>query len=328
MVATGTISNDRLPSLNGKVWISGGAGYLAKAIYTRAQTEKWDCRFTCYSRDEAKQWYIKNQFGDLVDCVLGDIRDEDATLLAVQGHDVVIHAAAIKFIPEAEFNVAETIKTNIEGSMNVLWASWLANVKKVIAISTDKACLPVNSYGMTKALMERMVGEASRWSDDTKFAAVRYGNVVGSTGSIIPVFRKQLAERGRVTVTNKDMTRFWISPDDAVDLILLALAQCEELSGRVFAPRCGAMRIGHLADLIAAGAPIDIIGVRPGEKEHEDLVHYKETTRVDVLGDYFVIHPPTMLGDNASGWTYSSHNPSHWITPEEMSVMITEAKKL
>lgn len=325
MALSGTIATDRLSSLTGEIFITGGAGFLGASIVARAQREHWDCHITAFSRDEEKQWHLKDRFGSLVTCVIGDIRDDEALLLSLRGKDTVIHAGAIKFVPEAEFNVVETIKTNVEGSMNVFLTSWLSEIKKVIAISTDKACLPVNTYGMTKALMERMVGEAALWSDETQFSAVRYGNVVGSTGSIIPVFKKQLAEKGRVTVTNELMTRFWISANEAIDLILLAANQMEQFPGCIFIPRCGAMKIGTLANLIAKGAPIDIIGARPGEKEHEDLVHYKESTRANLLGDYFVLHPSTTKMEETKGLTYSSHSPANWITEDEMSVMIQEA---
>ena len=326
MPLSGTIAADRLISLSGKVLITGGAGYLGRAILQRAQIEGWSCKIGILSRDEEKQWQISSRYGDRVRCILGDVRDKEALLYKIQSYDIIIHAAAIKFIPEAESNVLETIKTNLQGSLNVAWAAARAGVQQVIGISTDKSCQPVNTYGMTKALMERAFSEACSWGN-TAFTLVRYGNVVGSTGSIVPIFRQQLAQQGRVTVTDERMTRFWISPDDAVDLILLALAQGEKLPGRIFAPRCGAMSIGDLAQIIAAGAPIDIIGIRPGEKMHEDLIHYQEASRSELLADYFMVHPATYKGQ-AKPWTYSSHSPAFWIQPDEMRKMIKEAEKI
>src|SRR3990167_4972035 len=260
----GTIAHDRLPGLIGKVFISGGTGFLGRAILRRAEKEHWDCQITAMSRDEEKLWKAKDRFGKLVNCVLGDVRDQHNLNIAMRGHETVIHAAAIKFIPEAEANVFETVKTNVDGSRNVLRAAVRVGVKTVVAISTDKAALPANTYGMTKALMERMFAEANAWNG-TRFVAVRYGNVVGSTGSIIPIFKYQLAKNGRLRLTDERMTRFWISVDEAIDLILLAAARAQELPGRVFVPRCSAMTVKDIARMIAAGAPIDVTGIRPGE---------------------------------------------------------------
>src|SRR3990172_11612508 len=278
----GTIAHDRLSTLSGNTFVSGGAGYLGRAILRRAQREQWPCTFTLYSRDEERLWNAKDRFGKLVNCVLGDVRDQHNLNIAMRGHKNVIHAAAIKFIPEAEANVFETVKTNVDGSRNVMRAAVRAGVERVVAISTDKAALPANTYGMTKVLMERMFAEANAWGN-TRFVAVRYGNVVGSTGSIIPIFKHQKEKYGRVKVTDENMTRFWLSADEAIDLILLALARAEELPGRIFVPRCGAMYIKDLAQLLAGGCPIDVIGIRPGEKLHEDLVNYQESPRVDLL---------------------------------------------
>lgn len=322
----GTIAHDRLPGLIGKVFISGGTGFLGRAILRRAEKEHWDCQITAMSRDEEKLWKAKDRFGKLVNCVLGDVRDQHNLNIAMRGHETVIHAAAIKFIPEAEANVFETVKTNVDGSRNVMRAAVRAGVERVVAISTDKAALPANTYGMTKALMERMFAEANAWGN-TRFVAVRYGNVVGSTGSIIPIFKHQKEKYGRVKITDENMTRFWLSADEAIDLILLALAKAEELPGRIFVPRCGAMYIKDLAQLLADGVPIDVIGIRPGEKLHEDLVNYQESPRVDLLADYFVIHPAMHAAEGGS-WTYRSSSPAVWITLKEMSAMIKDAEDI
>ena len=321
----GTIAHDRLPHLSGRVLITGG-GFLCRSILHRAEREAWPCFFTVYSRDEEKLWKIKERFRDLVSCTLGDIRDQHNLTVAMRDHDFVIHTAAIKFIPEAEANVFETLKTNVDGSRNVLRATVRAGVKSVVAISTDKACIPVNTYGFTKALMERMFAEANSWNN-TRFSCVRYGNVVGSTGSIIPVFRHQIEKYGRIKVTDEKMTRFWISTDEAIDLILLAFARSEELPGRVFVPRCRAMYVMDLAKTIADDIPIDIIGIRPGEKLHESLIHYQESPRVDLLADYFVVHPATEKSEGKP-WTYISHSPSEWIYFEEMAKMIRDSEDI
>lgn len=338
-----------LPPLSGNVLITGGAGFLGRAIIRRAHREQWPCTFTVLSRDEEKQWRLQQQYGPSIRCVIGDIRDYHTLVTTMPGHDLVIHAAAIKFIPEAERNVVETQKVNIDGSRNVARAADWCHVPVCVGISTDKASLPANVYGATKMLMERFYAEANRWHGVTRYVTVRYGNVVGSTGSIVPVFQAQLAKSGRVQVTDDRMTRFWLSADEAVDVILLAVDKAKEHPGASFIPKCGAMRVIDLARLIAGDAPIDIVGIRPGEKLHEDLVNYQESSHTFDKGDYFIIRhqvdgrtprtqgsPPVPPGldecnqaaEGQSGWTYRSYCPSRWITPEEMSAMIEDAKTI
>lgn len=314
------------PHLEGKIFVTGGAGFLGRALIRRAQREKWPCSFTIYSRDEEKQWALQNKYGSHIRCYLGDVRDYQSLTSLMPGHDLVIHAAAIKFIPEAERNVWETIKVNIDGSRNIVRAAAYSNVPKVIAISTDKACQPTNVYGMSKAIMEKLVAESNRWREKTLFGCVRYGNVIGSTGSIIPVFKKQLERSKKLLVTDKEMTRFWLSADQAIDLIILAQRELPDMPGGVWVPRCGAMSIFGLAELIAEGAPIDIVGIRPGEKIHEDLIHHQESTRAEQRGDYFVLR--NTLLRKGEGWTYRSSNPSRWIPAEEMSKMIVDAENI
>jgi FlaA1/EpsC-like NDP-sugar epimerase len=318
-----TIYRDKLPHLAGQVFVTGGAGFLGRSLLRRAFEASWPCQFTVFGRDEEKLTQAKYRWPD-INIVIGDVRDYRHLLNAMRGHETVIHAAAIKFIPEAEHNVFETVKTNVEGSRNVANAAREIGVKQVIGISTDKACLPVNTYGMTKALMERMFAEANNWGS-TRFVIARYGNVVGSTGSIVPVFQRQLAETGHVKVTDPNMTRFWLSPDEAIDLILLALGQSKTYPGCVFVPRCPAMRIGDLAAALSNGVPSDIIGSRPGEKVHEDLIHSQESIRVLDRGDYFIVYPAVSANIQGRSWTYSSHTPAGWVTPEHMLKMIADA---
>lgn len=315
--------------LQGKWFVTGGSGFLARGIYRRAEHENWPCTFTCYSRDEEKQVKVAARYGDRVACILGDVRDLHHMSGHMWDHDGVIHTAAVKFVPEAERNVLECVKVNVGGSQNVIRVAGKERVPKVVGISTDKACQPVNVYGMTKGLMERAFAEANRFGTRTRLVTVRYGNVIGSTGSIIPMFQQQLAEKGRVTVTDPDMTRFWLSIDQAIDLILLAMEQAEERPGAVFIPKCRAMRIGDLADLLAGGAPVDVIGARPGEKMHEALIHFQESTRVEDMGDYYILEPVTTRQKaGQEGFTYSSQYPSAWVTPAEMAALIEDAKSL
>jgi len=309
-----------MAKLDGKILITGGAGFLGRGILRLAHQENWPCSFTVYSRDEHKHQELYRRWPD-VNCVLGDIRDRDRLEAVMTGHETVIHAAAMKYVPEGEQNVAEAIAVNLHGSETVATAAWRAGVDTVVGISTDKAVRPVNVYGATKMLDERLFSEASRWGR-TRFISVRYGNVVGSTGSVIPLFQRQLAEQGKVLLTDPLMTRFWLSIDEAVNLICWAIAELP--SGSVGIPKCGAMKMGDLAKAIAGDA-IEVVGARPGEKQHEELVQFEESGRIRERGDYFELLP---TGSPAEGeqWTYASHSPARWITVSEMQEMIIDAQ--
>ena len=317
--------------LQGKVLITGGAGFLGRAILRRAHRESWPCEFIVLSRDEEKQVKLKQRWPG-VNCVLGDVRDIDRLLETFKGQQTIIHAAALKYIPEAEKNVDETIAVNVEGSRNVARAAIRAGVETVVGISTDKAVLPVNAYGMSKALMERLYAQIDA-KFGTRFRVVRYGNVVGSTGSVIPLFQQQLKEAGQLTITDDRMTRFWLSAEEAVELIANTI-QPEPIRlphpayvGSVIVPKCASMRILDLALLIAKGAPIERIGIRPGEKLHERLIDYQESARAVDFGDLCYLYPPTEQGegDGKEPWSYSSQYPNRWITPDEMQAMIEDA---
>jgi UDP-N-acetylglucosamine 4,6-dehydratase len=316
--------------LKGNILITGGAGFLGRSILRRIDREGWPANVTIYSRDEHKQAEIKRRWPD-VRLVLGDIQNLDRLAAAAAGHDLIIHAAALKFIPEAEYNVFECIDVNVIGSRNVALAAMLANVPTVVGLSTDKAAAPLNTYGATKMLMERTFGEintiTTRGKSATRAVLVRYGNVVSSSGSVIPLFRHQLATLGHVEITDKRMTRFWLTMDQAIDLIAAAAGRAHEFPGGTFVYRCGAMRIADLARLVVEerdaaltlGAARDIgaietvdarireVGLRPGEKLHETLLLPQEAPRtlvpepwtdvldrpIEELGRYQVIMPPT-----------------------------------
>lgn len=317
--------------LRGKIFVTGGGGYLARAIYRRAERENWLAEFTCYSRHEDLQTRLHQRFPH-VRRILGDVRDRDRLAIAMAGHDIVIHAAALKRVPEAEENVCETVDINVQGSMNVAIAAHVAGVRTVIGISTDKACGPLNLYGASKMIMERIFGEANGWGD-TRFVVTRYGNVVGSTGSIVPIFADQLRRNGKVTVTDPDMTRFWLSPEDAVDLIRNCVLRADRLAGAILIPQPGAMRIGDLARLIAGEAPIEIIGPRPGEKKHEALISEYETSRARYTAGmpdhntWIVLYPPGEVrgATERPEYAYSSEAPDFWIEPADMLAMIEDA---
>jgi len=305
-----------------RVLITGGAGFLGRGILKRIYEGSLDWKPTIYSRHEDAQTQLRRRYPEVA-CVLGDIRDYDHLETAMVGHDVVIHAGALKRVPECEFAVTEAIAINIAGSLNVARAAYRAGIGTVISISTDKAVRPVNVYGATKMLGERLFAEAASWGGP-KFLSVRYGNVVGSTGSVIPLFQRQLAEQGKVLLTDPLMTRFWLSINEAVELICWAIAELP--SGSIGIPKCGAMKMGDLAMAIAGDA-VKVVGARPGEKQHEELVQFEESGRVRERGDYFELLP---TGSPAEGeqWTYASHSPAHWVTVAEMQKMIADAQSV
>lgn len=261
--------------------MTGGAGYLARALYARAEREGWDVQFTAFSRDDSKHVPLMRRFPS-VKCIRGDVAaDRDVLAAAMQGHDYVIHMAAVKYVDLAESNVFDTVRVNVDGSRNVIMAAISARVTRAVGISTDKACEPVSVYGMTKAVMERMLIEGDRMASRTEFAVCRYGNVVGSTGSVIPLFRDQLARNGEITLTAPGMTRFWMGVDEAVDCILATFV----------APRGATIipipRSMSLLDMVHAAVgddvPIRVTGLRPGEKVHEQLIGLAESVRARSL---------------------------------------------
>lgn len=319
--------------LEGNILITGGAGFLGRAILRRAERESWPARFTVYSRDETKQWELRHRYPD-VRCVLGDVaRDLERLVAVMQGHDTVIHAAAVKYIPEAEHNVFETIAVNVEGSRNVAMSARAAGVRTVIGVSTDKACGPLNVYGMTKGIMERLFSEADRMGS-TRFVNVRYGNVIGSTGSVVPIFRRQADEKGELRVTDSRMTRFWLSVDEAIDLIDWAASSASCEPGRTFIPMCPAMKIDDLAAAVwemaypGVAPVITYSGVRPGEKLHEALFNEQEAPRVQRDGQHgFIMAPATEPGSlSPAAMAYTSDHPKRWLTRDEAIALIRDAE--
>lgn len=268
--------------LRGKVLITGGAGFLGRGILRKAAREKWDTEFTIYSRDEFKQYLCRDKYPS-ASYVLGDIRDTERLALAMRGHDVVIHAAALKFVPEAEHNVNECVNINVGGTQSVVTAAREARVRTVVAISTDKAVEPINTYGFSKALAERIIYEASVQVPATKFVSCRYGNVIGSTGSVVPVFERQLAKNGYIKVTDPNMTRFWLGIDTAVTIVEAA---SELVTGSMLVHIPKASTIGAVANRLVEIAKPDfpeasvrVMGKRPGEKMHEKLLTASELSR-------------------------------------------------
>lgn len=321
--------------LKGRILITGGSGFLGRGILRRIRKEKWPAQVTVYSRDETKQFEVKRRFPE-ANFILGDVRDRDRLDAVMVGHDYVIHAGAVKYIPEAEQNVAETIAVNVDGSLAVARAAARAGVKTVVGVSTDKACSPQNTYGATKMLMERAFSEANTWSP-TRFVTVRYGNVVGSTGSVVPMFLRQIRETGEVRITDPRMTRFWLSIDDAIDLIdrSIQYETLEGVRGVTLVPSCPAMSLLDLAQacwkMSDKSGPVKVyeMGSRPGEKLAESLFNEQEAHLVGSGWDSgWVLYPTLWMNPiNPAGIDhYSSDSPLKWLSVEEMIAMIEDAK--
>lgn len=319
---------------SGKViLITGGTGSFGQAL-TRLllETERVSA-IRVLSRDEFKQSDMQRRFGDeRLRFLLGDVRDRDRLLRAFDGVDVVVHAAALKQVPAAEYNPFEAVKTNVLGAQNVVDAAIERNVARVMALSTDKAVSPVNLYGATKLCAEKLVVQANSYVGPvraTRLACVRYGNVVASRGSVIPLLYEQRAS-GRVTLTDPRMTRFWITLREAVAFVKRCIERME--GGEVFVPKLPSVRITDLLAAIAPNAAVEHIGIRPGEKLHEVLVTFDESRYAIDGGDMFLIQPqhpwwrgsakPTPPGPE---FTYSSDQNDRWLGPAEISKALPQA---
>lgn len=272
------------------VLVTGGTGSFGRAVLP-ALLERGVRRVRIFSRDELKQSEALAALkASNVDGLIGDVRDASRLAWALRGVDVVIHAAALKQVPSCQYNWSEAIETNVVGSRNVVGESIRAGVDRVMALSTDKACAPLNAYGKTKALMEEAVVWGNAWVGEgpTRLACVRYGNVVGSRGSVVPLFESQRAS-GVVTVTDPAMTRFWMTIDQAVEFVLSSVGLMR--GGEVFVPKLPASTLGALAAAVAPGCRVKIVGARPGEKRHEVMISADEAPQARDLGDRFAIYP-------------------------------------
>ena len=316
------------------IFMTGGAGFLGRAILRHFRDNNINAQFTIFSRDEAKHALCRREFPE-ARYILGDITDYDRVELAMAGHDTVIHAAAMKYVPEGETNVLNCIAVNLDGSRNVGIAVIRNRIERVVAISTDKACEPANVYGMTKRLMERCFQEMAQ-DTDTSFVTVRYGNVIGSTGSVIPMFRQQ-ARDGIITLTDCTMTRFWLTVDQAVDLVIAGLNINREWleieTGTILIPELSSARMIDLVDAIdeiegtAETSHIDIIGQRPGEKTHEMLLSESEAAHTEMKGDVFVVQPNwrTLESPRFVPRQYTSDKPSAFLKVAQLIDMIQSA---
>jgi UDP-N-acetylglucosamine 4,6-dehydratase len=287
-------------SLEGaSVLVTGGTGSFGKAFVARA-LELGATRIVIFSRDELKQSDMRAQFSgeNRLRWFIGDIRDRERLRRAMHGVDYVIHAAALKQVDTAEYNPVEYIRTNVNGSENVVEAAIDAGVRKVVALSTDKASSPINLYGATKLCADRLFISANHYAahQDTRFSVVRYGNVMGSRGSVIPLFRKLAAEGKPLPITDERMTRFWITLPQAVDFVVSSLDLMA--GGELYVPRIPSTKLVDLVEAIAPGAETTEMGIRPGEKLHEEMIAADDSRRTLLIGDRYLITP------YLAGWGY------------------------
>ena len=330
--------------LNGKsVLITGGTGSFGKKFAKRVLKEYPEIkRLVVFSRDELKQYEMAciEDFSDTsrVRFFIGDIRDKERLYRALAGVDIVIHAAALKQVPAAEYNPFEAIKTNVLGAQNLIEACLDTGVSRVVALSTDKAAAPVNLYGATKLCSDKLFTAANGivGSRDLKFSVVRYGNVMGSRGSVIPFFLK-MKQTGVLPITHPDMTRFNISLDDGVNMVLWAL---ENMSGgEIFVPKIPSYRVTDVAEAVCADCKKPVVGIRPGEKLHEEMITASDSYNTVDLGRYFAILPVTETdhlrryaeskGGSVlePGWSYDSASNEHFLTTDELRELIRDFRE-
>ena len=316
------------------VLITGGTGSLGKSLVDYLLNETKVRRIAVFSRDELKQHDLRIHFKDdpRLRWFLGDIRDLDRLKRAFHGVDFVIHAAALKQVDTGEYNPMEFIKTNVLGSQNVIDASIDARIKRVVALSTDKASSPINLYGATKLTADKLFVAANNYSYTygTTFSVVRYGNVMGSRGSVIPFF-KNLAEQGKpLPITDLRMTRFWISIEDAVKFVIESLEMMS--GGELYVPRIPSMKITDLAHAVSADAKFEEIGMRPGEKLHEEMISADDSRRTIILENRFVVTPvvaewgySTPAGKTmAEGQAYRSDTNDMWMSASDIKKFIDQ----
>ncbi|MCF8526175.1 MAG: UDP-N-acetylglucosamine 4,6-dehydratase (inverting) [Candidatus Nanopelagicales bacterium] len=316
------------------LFITGGTGSFGKAFLAAVLKDHEPSRVVIYSRDELKQYEMRLSLGDdpRVRYFIGDIRDRDRLRMALHGVDYVVHAAALKQVDTAEYNPMEYVKTNILGSENVMLASIDAGVKAVIALSTDKASSPVNLYGATKLTADKLFISGNHYSSTygTKFSVVRYGNVMGSRGSVIPFFRG-LAERGEpLPITDERMTRFWITLPQAVDFVVRSFESMN--GGELYVPRIPSMRVVDLAEAIAPGTDMVETGIRPGEKLHEEMISPEDSRRTLLQSDRYVVLPTLAewgftVPDGVpvpDGFSYTSDSNDLWLSVEDLRRMLDE----
>jgi UDP-N-acetylglucosamine 4,6-dehydratase (inverting) len=325
------------------ILVTGGTGSFGKQFIATVLERYSPTRVIVFSRDELKQYEMQQSepFASHVDQMryfIGDVRDEPRLRRALEGVDVVVHAAALKQVPAAEYNPFEAVKTNILGAQNVIDASIATGVSRVIALSTDKAAAPINLYGATKLASDKLFVAANnhRGKHDIRFSVVRYGNVMGSRGSVIPFFRER-ATSGVLPITDERMTRFNITLNEGVDLVLASFERM--WGGEIFVPKIPSYRILDVAKAIAPDATIEIVGIRPGEKLHEEMITIDDALMTIEFEDYYVISPSFRQWDPDEfrltsnsrpgkrcelGFSYGSGTNDHFLTVEELGTLIEQ----
>jgi UDP-N-acetylglucosamine 4,6-dehydratase/5-epimerase len=320
------------------VLITGGTGSFGKQFVRQLLADHRPRRVVVFSRDELKQFEMQQEFSHPeMRYFIGDVRDGARLMQAMQGIDFVVHAAALKQVPAAEYNPMECIKTNIHGAENVIAAALSNNIDRVIALSTDKAANPINLYGATKLASDKLFVAANNnvGQQRTRFSVVRYGNVVGSRGSVVPFFKKLIANGAKsLPVTDARMTRFWITLPQGVAFVMKGFARMQ--GGEIFVPKIPSMRITDLVEAVAPGTPIEIVGIRPGEKLHEVMCPEDDSHLTLEFADHFVIRPTIQfvrpkdfarngLGEAGApvpeGFAYSSGSNVHFLSPNDLRAM-------
>jgi UDP-N-acetylglucosamine 4,6-dehydratase len=318
---------------NATLLITGGTGSFGKKcteIVLRRFTPK---RLIIFSRDELKQFEMAQVFSpEKYPCLryfIGDVRDKERLYRAFRGVEYIIHAAALKQVPAAEYNPTECIRTNVGGAENIVNAAADTGVKKVIALSTDKAVSPVNLYGATKLCSDKLFVAANAFiGSDTVYSVVRYGNVMGSRGSVIPFFLKKRDEGGPIPLTDPRMTRFWITLEQGVDMVLRAFDLAG--GGEIFVPKIPSMKITDLAEAIAPGMATTVTGIRPGEKIHESMITAEDSRNAVDIGDYYVIKPAVCRYEGPEGkpvpegFAYNSDTNAQWLTVDALRSSLRE----
>ena len=308
--------------------LTGGTGSFGQK-FTEIALKQLPKSIRVFSRSEHLQQEMSNRFSsDILRFFIGDVRDKDRLHRAMSGVDYVIHAAALKQVPTCEYNPREAVLTNIMGATNLIDTAIDSGVKKVIAISSDKACQPLNLYGATKLVMEKLLTQANVYSKDTVFGCVRYGNVVGSKGSVIPLFLEQ-QKRGYITITDTRMTRFWITLEQGAEFVISCL---EKMSGgEIFVPKIPSMKLTDLADTVVPNTEKIEVGIRSGEKLNEVLITEDESRRAVEFDSYYVIPPEfpfwnlKLKGKQLpEGFAYTSDTNTQWLDSRTMSDIVSD----
>lgn len=322
---------------NKTILVTGGTGSFGQRFIQTVLTRYSPKRLIVFSRDELKQFHMREQFSEThfpaLRYFIGDVRDRERLYRALDGVDVVIHAAALKQVPACEYNPLEAIKTNVLGAANMIDAAIDRNVERVVALSTDKAANPANLYGATKLCSDKLFTAANNYSGQhgTRFAVVRYGNVVGSRGSVVPLFLK-LKSTGRLPITDPRMTRFWITLDQGVEFVLSSLERMH--GGEIFVPKIPSMSMIEMARAIGPSCKIDVIGIRPGEKLHEVMVGEDDASNTVEFDDHLRILPSALpketrelmsVGGRAcpEGFRYSSENNTWWLSSDDLHALLS-----